>query len=96
MEGIKPVFKAMYIYRHDLDMRLALKAISKGDHGGYYTIADVGRAEVVRDMGVSSIRLSTWLLPNSCLSMAGIDPTDRILVRTRVKVQYYVDANDTH
>ena len=78
---MKPFFKAMYIRRHDLALRLALKAISKGDHGGYYTIADIGRAEVIRDMGVSSKRIPAWLLPNSCLSVAGIDPTDRNRIR---------------
>ena len=48
---MKPTFKAMYIHRHDLAMRLTLKAISKGNHGGYHTIADIGRAELIRRHG---------------------------------------------
>ena len=76
---IKPIFKAMYIHRHDLALirrhaRHAFNAISKDHRGGYYTIADNGRAEVIGDMGVTSKRFPAWLLPNSCLSVARIDP----------------------
>ena len=76
---MKPTFKAMYI--HDLAMRLTLKAISKGNHGGYHTIADIGRAELIEDMGVNAKRTPTWLLPNSCLLVAGMEPTDRHRIR---------------
>ena len=78
---MKPTFKAMYIHRHGLAMRLTLKAISKGNHGGYHTIADIGRAELIEDMGVNAKRIPTWLLPNSCLLVAGMEPTDRHKIR---------------
>ena len=71
----------MYIARHDQALRLVLKSNAKGDHGGYYTIADIGRAELMEDMGVSAKRIPTWLLPDSCLQRANINPADRSRLR---------------
>ena len=51
----------------------------KGDHGGYYKIADIGRAELIEDMGVSAKRTPSWLLPDSYLERADIDPADNWL-----------------
>ena len=44
----------MYIVHHDQALRLILKSIAKGDHGGYYKIVDIGRAELIEDMGISA------------------------------------------
>ena len=79
--GIVAAFKVMYIAHHDQALRLILKSIAKGDHGGYYTIADIGRAELIEDMGVSAKRIPPWLLPDSCLERADIDPADRSRLR---------------
>ena len=76
-----PVFKAMYIARHDQALRMILQSIVKGDHGGYYIIADIGRADLTEHMGVSAKRIPAWLLPDSCLARANIDPADRSRVR---------------
>ena len=76
-----PPFKAMYIARLDQALRLVLMSIAKGDHGGYHTIADIGRAELIKDMGVSAKRIPTWLLPDSCLERANINPADRSRLR---------------
>ena len=76
-----PAFKAMYIVHHDQALRLILKSFAKGDHGGYYKIADIGRAELIEDMGVSAKRIPPWLLPDSCLERANIDPADRSRLR---------------
>ena len=46
-----PAFKAMNIACHDQALRLILKSIAKGEHGGYYTIAEIGRTELIEDMG---------------------------------------------
>ncbi len=78
---MKPIFKAMYTHRHDLTMRLTLTAISKGNHGRYHVIADIGRAELIEDMGANAKRIPTWLLPNSCLLVAGLESTDRHKIR---------------
>ena len=76
-------FKAMYIHGNDLAMRLTLKAISKGNHEAYHIIADIGRAELIQDMGGNAKlkQIPTWLLPSSCLVVAGIDSTDRHKIR---------------
>ena len=55
-------FKAMYIARHDQALRLILKSIANGDHGGYYKIADIRRAELIEDMGVSAKRIPSCLI----------------------------------
>ena len=60
---------------------MILKSIVKGDHGGYYIIADIGRAALIEEMGVSAKRIPAWLLPDSCLARANIDPADRNRVR---------------
>ena len=57
-----------------------MKSIAKRDHGGYFTIADIGRAELIEDMGVTK-RIPPWLLPDSCLERANIDPADRRRLR---------------
>ena len=74
-----PAFKAMYIACHDQALCRLLKSIAKGDHGGYYTIADIGRAELIEDMhmGVNVKSIPPWLLPDLCLKRAEIDPADR-------------------
>ena len=72
-----PAFQAMYLARHDQALRLIFKSVAKGDHGGYYTIADIGRAVLVEDMEVSAKRVPSWLLHDSCLERADIDPADR-------------------
>ena len=76
-----PAFEAMYIARHDQALRLILKSIAKGDDGGYYKIADIRRTELIKDMGVSAKRIPPWLLPNSCLERANIDPANRSRLR---------------
>ena len=76
-----PAFKAMYIARPDQALRLILKPIVTGDQWGYCTIADIGRAELIEDMGVSAKRIPPWLLPESCLARAKITPADRGRVR---------------
>ena len=76
-----PIFKALYISRHDSALRMLLKAIVKGSHGGFYTIADIGREELIKDLGVNDKRIASWLLPDSALIRAGIEARDRHRVR---------------
>ena len=40
-------------------------------------IADIGRAELIEDTGVSANRIPLWLLLDSALERADIDPADR-------------------
>jgi len=71
----------MYIARHDQALWLILKSIAKGGHGGYYTIADIGRTELIEDMRVSAKRIPPWLLPDWCLERAEMYPADRSRLR---------------
>lgn len=71
----------MYIARHDQALSLILKSIVIRDHGGYYTIADIGHAELIEDMGVNANRIPPWLLHESCLARANINPAERNRVR---------------
>ncbi len=61
--------------------RFTLKAISKGNHERYHTIADIDRAELIEGIGVNAKRIPRWLLPNSCLLVAGMELTDRHKIR---------------
>ncbi len=67
---MRPTFEAMYIHRHNPAMRFTLKAISKGNHGGYHTIADIDRAKLIEDMVVNAKRIPTWLLTHLFLQGA--------------------------
>ena len=71
----------MYIARHDQALRLILKSIAKDDHIEYYTMANIGRAELIEDMGVIAKQIPPWLLSDSCLERANIDPADRSRLR---------------
>ena len=48
---------AMYIARHDKAMRKVIQEAVKGEHGNFYIIADVGKIEGLRDIGVHSKRI---------------------------------------
>ena len=46
--------KEQYIARHDKAMRAVIQAFTKGRHGGFYLIADVGHLEGLKEIGVHS------------------------------------------
>ena len=50
-------FTDMYISCHDALLRMLLKVIVKGAHGGYYTTADIARDELTLDLGVDGKRI---------------------------------------
>ena len=77
-------------------LRMALKAIVKGGHGGYFTVADIGRDELTQEMGVSAKRIPPWLLPDSCLARAGIDPADRHRVRPDILLVEMTSSESTY
>ena len=60
--------KAIYIHRHDEALRKLLLAINKGNHGSYYTIADIGCAEKTGHLGVHDKRIPEWILPETTLT----------------------------
>ncbi len=70
-----PDMSKQYIARHDKAMRTVIEAFSKGQCGSHYLIADVGKIEGLKDMGVHSKRVPAFVLPDRCLQARGLDPT---------------------
>ncbi len=64
-----------YIARHDKAMRTVIEAFTKGQCGSHYLIADVGKIEGLKDIGVHSKRVPAFILPERCLQARGLDPT---------------------
>ncbi len=52
-----PDMSKQYIARHDKAMRTVIQAFTKGQCGSHYLIADVGKIEGLKDIGVHSKRV---------------------------------------
>ena len=63
-----------YIARHDKAMKTVIQAFTKGQCGSHYLIADVGKVEGLKDIGVHSKRVPAFVLPDRCLQARGLDP----------------------
>ncbi len=63
--------KALYISRHNAAVRIIHKALSKGKHGGHYTIMDAGTADHMQELSTQGNRLPAWLLPRDVLTDFG-------------------------
>ena len=70
-----PDMSKQYIARHDKAMRTVIQAFTKGQCGSHYLIADVGKIEGLKDIGVHSKRVPAFVLPDRCLQARGLDPT---------------------
>ena len=70
-----PDMSKQYIARHDKAMRTVIQAFTKGQCGSDYLIADVGKIEGLKDIGVHSKRVPAFVLPDRCLQARGLDPT---------------------
>ncbi len=70
-----PDMSKQYTARHDKAMRTVIQAFTKEQCGSHYLIADVGKVEGLKDMGVHSKRVPAFVLPNRCLQARGLDPT---------------------
>ncbi len=64
-----------YIARHHKAMRTVIQAFTKGQCGSHYLIADIGKIEGLKDIGVHSKRVAAFVLPDRCLQARGLDPT---------------------
>ena len=69
-----PDMSKQYIARHDKAMRTVIQAFTKGQCGSHYLIADVGKIEGLKDIGVHSKRVPAFVLPDRCLQARGLDP----------------------
>ena len=63
-----------YLARHDKAMRTVIQAFTKGQCGSHYLIADVGKIEGLKDIGMHSKRVPAFVLPDRCLQARGLDP----------------------
>ena len=85
--------KKLYIARHDKAMRTVMQAFTKGRHGSFYIIADVGREDGLRELGAHSKRVPAFVLPDECMQSRGLDPStgrgllQRGLADTRSKMR---------
>ena len=57
--------KKQYIARHDKAVRMLIKSLIKGKQGGNYIVADVGQMEQLKELGVHSKRIPSFVLPDS-------------------------------
>ena len=48
-------------------MRTVIQAFTKGQCGSHYLIADVGKVEGLKDIGVHNKRVPAFVLPDRCL-----------------------------
>ncbi len=70
-----PDMSKQYIARHDKAMRTVIQAFTKGQCGSHYLIAEVGKIEGLKDMGVHSKRVPAFVLPDRFIQARGLDPT---------------------
>ena len=69
-----PKMKKLTIFRHDVAHRMMLKGIiNKGKMGSFLVIADVGKSETLRPIGVHHKRIPDWVLPDSVMATAHED-----------------------
>ena len=59
----------------DEAMRTVIQAFTKGQCSSHYLIADAGKIEGLKDIGVHSKRVPAFVLPDRCLQARGLDPT---------------------
>jgi len=69
-----PDMSKQYIARHDEAMRTVIQAFTIGQCGSHYLIADVGKIEGLKDIGVHSKRVPAFVLPDRCLQARGLGP----------------------
>jgi len=69
-----PDMSKQYTARHDKATRTVIQAFTKGQCGNHYLIADVGKIEGLKGIGVHSKRVPAFVLPDRCLQASGLDP----------------------
>ena len=62
------------ISKQYIAMKTVIQAFTKGQCGSHYLIADVGKVEGLKDIGVHSKRVPAFVLPDRCLQARGLDP----------------------
>ena len=73
--------KALQISRHDEAGRLILKEVLRGKHGASHVVADLGRYEKVKGLGIDDNRVDKDLLPDQAFVRAGLSRQMRSKMR---------------
>ncbi len=78
---LHPEMKAMQIERHNVAGRLILKEMLHGRHGNHHIVADIGRYDKVKDLGVHDNRVNESILSDRTLVDQGESLDIRDLLR---------------
>ena len=70
LECTHPDMKKQHIARYDAMMRLLIREVTKGKRGSQYMIADVGTLDKLKEIGVHSKRVPSFILPDSRVTSA--------------------------
>ena len=65
----------MHIARHDKAMRKVIHKVIRGQYGNYHTVADVGRLDRLKEMGVHSKEYQPLFYPMNTLPTADLTMT---------------------
>ena len=89
------VMKSLYISHHDGAMRKILKAINHRKHGSFLKIADIGRDELIHDLGVVSKRIPGWLISDATLLECDLPLERRHVLRPDILLIEATQAEQT-
>ena len=87
--------KSLYIRRHDGAIRKTLKAITHGKHGSFLKIVDIGRDELIINLGVVSKRILGWLIPDVTLLECDLSVGRRHVLCTDILLIEVTQAEQT-
>ena len=87
--------KSLYISHHDGAMRKILKAINHRKHGSFLKIADIGRDELIHDLGVVSKRIPGWLISDATLLECDLPVERRHVLRPDILLIEATHAEQT-
>ena len=65
-----------YVAAHDKAMRMLIQTCIKCNKGGFYLIADEGRVEGLKEIGVHNKRVPAFVLPDSYIQVKDIGAED--------------------
>ena len=68
--------KKQYIARHDKAANLLFRSVIKGRQGGSYMIGDFGKIEELKEIGIHSKKIPSFVLPDHIIEVAAPDYGD--------------------
>ena len=83
---LHPELKSLCIERHNAAGRRIVKEMSKGKHGGHYTMGDLGSYEKVEQLGIKDNRVSHAILSDRTILGSGLPVSIRQKLRPDIMV----------